>query len=140
MGTSCGPHARPRMHCRQRFSMYFVTRNGFLFTWRTRGKTICGQTILESSIWRHLDPPKIVPRIVFQKNFLAAPGGAVLTPRPPPLRGVQTRPKNPRVFRPQQQFFPIAPAGGNSNLAVSKRAVEIFKGPIWTWNPRVPTY
>ena len=69
LGTSCGPHARPRMHCRQRFSMYFVTRNGFLFTWRTRGKTICGQTILESAIWRHLDPPKIVSRIVFQKQF-----------------------------------------------------------------------
>ena len=59
---------------------------------------------------------------------------------PPPLRGVQPRPKNPRVFRPQQQFFRLPPPGGNSNLAVSKGAVGIFKGPIWTRNPRVPTY
>ena len=48
--------------------MYFVAKNGTLFTERTRDQTIFVKTISQSSIRNHLDPAKISTNC-FQKQF-----------------------------------------------------------------------
>ena len=68
-GTSCGPHARLRIHCRQRFSMYFAMKTGPFSPSGPVAKQFVGKQFLRVQSGTISTLQKLFHELFFTNNF-----------------------------------------------------------------------